>query len=64
MISKEEVTHLGSTDKILQYFSKDSRPNHIRSSHIHKELYNIVTEFLENKIDGQIDLFQRLIDGQ
>ena len=62
--SKEEVEHLKSIDKISKYFSDDSRPNHIRSSHIHKELYNVVTEFLENKISGQIDLFQRLIDGQ
>jgi hypothetical protein len=62
--SKKEVEHLKSTDKISKYFNDDSRPNHIGNNHIHKELYNIVTEFLENKIDGQIDLFQRLKDGQ
>lgn len=62
--SKKEVEHLKSTDDISKYFSDDSRPNHIGDNHIHKELYNIVTEFLENKISGQIDLFQRLKDGQ
>ena len=62
--SKKEVEHLKSIDKISKYFSDDRRPNHINSEHTHKELYNIVTEFLENKISGQIDLFQRLTDGQ
>jgi hypothetical protein len=62
--SKKEVEHLKSSDKISKYFSEDRRPNHISAKHIHKELYNIVTEFLENKIGGQIDLLQRLTDGQ
>ena len=61
--SKKEVEHLKSADKISKYFSKDRRPNHISAEHIHKELYNIVTEFLENKISGQVDLLQRLTDG-
>ena len=62
--SKKEVEHFTSQDEIVNYFrKKDRRPNHISNEKIHNELVKIVIEFIENKIDGQIDLIERLNNG-
>jgi len=61
--SKTEAAHCKTEKEIINFFKNDLRPNHLSSQKIHDELYNIVTDFIDQKIQGQIDLFQRVNDG-
>jgi hypothetical protein len=62
-ISRKETSLLNAEQDVIDYFLKDNRPNHIKDQTVHNELVKIVTEFVETRISGQVDLIKRLENG-
>lgn len=51
----EVPAHLSST-QIGEFYANDVRPCHIDNFDIHKKIYNVVDNFYNNNISGQINL--------
>jgi hypothetical protein len=41
---------------VLKVYSNDIRPNHIKSKDVHLLLYKTVNKYIENKLNGQVNL--------
>ena len=50
-------------EKLLDFASKDIRPNHIASQKLHDELFKIVDDVFHHRLEGQINLKNRLHNG-
>jgi hypothetical protein len=61
--SKKEVAHITDHAELTNYFRKDTRSNHIGDQRIHDALHDIICEFVENKLSGKINLYNRLDNG-
>jgi hypothetical protein len=60
--SKKEIDHLNIKNhkQISEFFRNDRRSNHLGDQRTHDALHDIVSDFAENKIAGQINLKHRL----
>jgi hypothetical protein len=59
--SKQEVINNRWPDEqVIDYFGNDTRVNHLGEQKIHNVLFEIVDEFIQNKISGHVSLCQRL----
>ena len=63
--SKKEIEHLNITNhkRIADFFRSDRRSNHMGDQRTHDALHDIVCDFAENQISGQINLNDRLNNG-
>lgn len=49
--------------ELVNEFSNDNRPNHIDNQKVHDEIVKVITEFVESKNIGTVDLIKRLENG-
>jgi hypothetical protein len=63
--SKKEIEHLNINNhrRVAEYFIDDRRSNHLGDQRMHDALYNIVCDFAQGRIAGQINLNYRLNNG-
>ena len=63
--SKKEIEHLNINNhrRVAEYFIGDRRSNHLGDQRMHDALYNIVCDFAQGRIAGQINLNYRLNNG-
>jgi hypothetical protein len=63
--SKKEIDHLNIKNhkRIAEFFRNDRRSNHLGDQGTHDALHDIVCEFAEKRISGQINLNDRLNNG-
>jgi hypothetical protein len=50
-------------EKLLDFASKDIRPNHMANQKLHDELFKIVDDVFHHRLVGQINLKNRLHNG-
>ena len=53
--SKVEMKHLTDSEQEA-LVAKDHRPNHIANLSVHDEIYNYITQMLDNKLSGIVNL--------
>lgn len=61
--SMKEIGKVKKYHKAINHFVKDFRPNHIADQEVHNAIYDIVSQFIEGRITGQIDLLKRITNG-
>ena len=52
--------YLNTEEKLLEFASKDMRPNHMANQKLHDELFKIVDDVFHHRLAGQINLKNRL----
>ncbi len=54
--SKKEALSCKTSNEVIEFFTKDGRPNHIGDQSVHDTILSIIEDFVNHKISGQIDL--------